>query len=60
MPGWLQAFANNQPVTILVDAVRALMLGGPTTAPVLKALAWTAALLLVLCPLAVNRYRRSA
>lgn len=60
MPGWLQAFANNQPVTILVDAVRALMLGGPTTAPVLKALAWAAGLLIVLVPLAVNRYRRTA
>ena len=27
MPGWLQAFAENQPVTLMVDAVRALALG---------------------------------
>ena len=27
MPGWLQAFANNQPVTYIVNAMRALALG---------------------------------
>jgi hypothetical protein len=26
MPSWLEAFANNQPVTLTVDAVRALLL----------------------------------
>ena len=35
MPGWLQPFAANQPVTVTVDAVRALMLGGPTASAVL-------------------------
>ncbi len=39
MPGWLQAFAANQPVSVTVDAVRALMLGGPTTSAVLQSLA---------------------
>lgn len=29
MPGWLQAFANVQPVSVTVDAVRALVDGGP-------------------------------
>ena len=29
MPGWLQAFANNQPVTYVIDAMRALALGWP-------------------------------
>ena len=29
MPGWLQAFASNQPVTYVVDTMRALALGGP-------------------------------
>lgn len=60
MPGWLQAFAKNQPVTVMVDAVRALTLGGPTSTPVIKAVAWCAGLLLVLAPLAVRRYRRAA
>jgi ABC-2 type transport system permease protein/oleandomycin transport system permease protein len=60
MPGWLQAFARNQPVTALVDATRALMLGGPTTEPLVKAVLWTAGLLIVLVPLAVRRYRKVA
>jgi ABC transporter DrrB family efflux protein len=60
MPGWLQAFADINPVTITVNALRALTLGGPTVRPVLEALAWIAGLLLVFVPLAVNRYRRAA
>ncbi|HET7654522.1 MAG TPA: ABC transporter permease [Acidimicrobiales bacterium] len=60
MPGWLQAFARNQPVTALVDATRALMLGGPTTEPLAKAILWTGGLLLALVPLAVHRYRKVA
>jgi len=28
MPGWLQAFANNQPVTYVINTMRALALGG--------------------------------
>jgi len=57
MPGWLQAFANNQPVTKVVNAVRALMLGGPTAKPVLHAGLWIVAMLVVLAPAAVRRYR---
>jgi ABC-2 type transport system permease protein/oleandomycin transport system permease protein len=59
MPGWLQAFAANQPVSVTVDAARALMLGGPTTSPVLQSLAWSTAILVVFGALAVGRYRRS-
>jgi ABC transporter DrrB family efflux protein len=32
MPGWLQAFANNQPVTYVIDTMRALAIGGPVEA----------------------------
>lgn len=60
MPGWLQVFAENQPVTAAVDAVRALVLGGPWAADVLTSLAWTAGILLVFVPLSVRRYRRGA
>lgn len=28
MPGWLQPFAANQPVTVVINAVRSLMQGG--------------------------------
>jgi ABC transporter DrrB family efflux protein len=61
MPGWLQAFAERQPVSITVDAVRALLVvGGPTATPVLQSLAWSAAIVAVFAPLAVRRYRRAA
>ena len=60
MPGWLQAFANNQPVSAVVDATRALMVAGlPTTAPVIKALAWSIGILVVLAPVAVLRFTRT-
>jgi ABC transporter DrrB family efflux protein len=47
MPGWLQAFAKVNPVTVLTDALRALCLGGPTLVPVLQACAWILALVLL-------------
>lgn len=65
MPGWLQVWANNQPVSQLVNATRALMagsnpavLGGTTTELVLKSVAWSVGILLVLAPLAAWRFRR--
>lgn len=66
MPGWLQAVARNQPITAMVDAVRALCLG-PNAAAVLGhdashyaaiSLAWTVGLVAVFAPLAVARFRR--
>jgi ABC-type multidrug transport system permease subunit len=60
MPSWLQGWAARQPVTAAIDAIRALAIGGPAGGPVLKALAWTAGLLLVFVPLAVRAYRRRA
>jgi ABC transporter DrrB family efflux protein len=60
MPGWLQAFAEHQPVTAAVDAVRALVLGGAWADDVLRSLAWSAGILLVSVPLAVHRYRAGA
>ena len=59
MPGPLRAFAEHQPVTAVVDAVRALVLGGPTSSAVLTSLAWSVGILLVAAPLAVRRYRRA-
>ena len=58
-PGWLQAFANVNPITVTVDALRALCLGGPTAAPVWQALAWIGGLLTITIPTAVLRYRRT-
>jgi ABC transporter DrrB family efflux protein len=58
-PGWLQAFAGVNPITVTVDALRALCLGGPTAADVWQALAWIGGLLAVTIPAAVVRYRRT-
>jgi ABC-2 type transport system permease protein/oleandomycin transport system permease protein len=59
MPGWLQTFAEHQPVTAAINAVRALVLGGPTASYVVRALAWCIGIVVVFAPLAVHRYRRS-
>jgi len=59
MPGWLQPFAEHQPVSVTASAVRALVLGGPTTSYVLQCLAWSAAIILVFVPIAVHRYRKA-
>jgi len=60
MPGWLQAWATINPITHAVDATRALTLGGPTSGPLLKAVAWILGILAVVVPLAIHRYRRVA
>jgi ABC transporter DrrB family efflux protein len=59
MPGWLQAFANNQPVTFVIDTMRAMALGGPIGANLLKSIAWLAGIFIVFAPLAVRAYKRA-
>jgi ABC-2 type transport system permease protein/oleandomycin transport system permease protein len=59
MPGWLQAFARNQPVSVTVEAVRALTIGGPTSAHVFQALVWCGAIVAIFAPIAVRLYRRA-
>ncbi len=58
MPGWLQAFAKHQPVSVVVDAVRDLTVGGATRGDVLGALAWIVGIIVVFAPIAVFLYRR--
>jgi ABC-2 type transport system permease protein/oleandomycin transport system permease protein len=60
MPGWLQAYNDFQPVSITVEAVRDLTLGGPTATHVLQALAWVGVIIAIFAPLSVARYRRTA
>jgi len=57
MPGWLQAFSAHQPLTAIIDAVRALLLGLPAGSATSRALAWCAGILLAVVPPAVVRYR---
>jgi len=59
MPSWLQGFATYQPVSVTANAVRALMLGGPTLSWLLQSIAWCAGIVLVCAPLAVWFYRRA-
>jgi ABC-2 type transport system permease protein/oleandomycin transport system permease protein len=60
MPGWLQAFAYHNPVTFVVNAMRALALGGPLEPNLWKSLAWIAGIFVVFVPLAVRAYRRAS
>jgi ABC-type multidrug transport system permease subunit len=66
MPEPLQTIAEHQPITYMVDAVRALtlgpdaeaLLGHPASYFVTRSLLWAAAILAVTVPVAVARYRR--
>lgn len=66
MPGWMQPFAANQPVSVLINAVRSLMQGGTgvvgightTTYWVTISLIWCAAILLVFGALATSRFAK--
>ena len=61
MPGWLQVFANNQPVTLVINAMRSMALGGkyyPLNPSLWESLLWLAGVLIVFVPLAVWSYRR--
>src|SRR5262249_32799619 len=53
MPSWLQTFAEHQPVSVVVDAVRDLTTGGPTSGDVLGAIAWIVGIIAVCAPIAV-------
>jgi ABC transporter DrrB family efflux protein len=60
MPAPLQWFAEHQPVSIVIDAVRSLTYGGPFSDPskVVGALLWSFAIIAIAAPLAVRMYRR--
>jgi ABC-2 type transport system permease protein len=65
-PSWLRAFANNQPVTPMADAVRALtlgphaqaLLGHSTSYYVVHSLIWAAGITVVFTTLAIALFRR--
>ncbi|MEV6709664.1 ABC transporter permease [Micromonospora wenchangensis] len=58
MPGPLRAFAENQPVTAIVDAIRALFGQQPVGNDIWLALAWCSAILVVAYAFAMAAYRR--
>jgi ABC transporter DrrB family efflux protein len=59
MPAPLRAFADVNPFTLMVDAIRGLWLGSPGNSA-WGALAWSLVILVVFAPVAVDRYRRIA
>jgi ABC transporter DrrB family efflux protein len=60
MPGVVQWFAHINPVTLTVNAARALTIGhGHALGPALGMLAWLVGLLLVFVPLSVRAFRRA-
>ena len=67
MPSWLQGFANHQPFTEVIDALRILSLGhkvvpavGQSLGSALwQSLAWTIGAILVFVPLATRAYKRA-
>jgi ABC transporter DrrB family efflux protein len=67
MPGWMQPFAANQPVSVIINAVRSLMQGGTdvvgighsTTYWVALSLLWCAGIFAVFCTLATLRFSKT-
>ncbi|MFB6397672.1 ABC transporter permease [Polymorphospora lycopeni] len=59
MPGPIQAFAANQPLTAFIDAIRALLLDQPVGTSAVRALVWTAVICAVFVPLTAAAYHRS-
>jgi ABC transporter DrrB family efflux protein len=60
MPAALRAFANVNPFTIVVDAMRHLWTGEHAGNYVWGAVVWSVVIIAVFAPLAVRRYRRAA
>jgi ABC transporter DrrB family efflux protein len=59
MPDWLQAFAEVNPFTTVVDAIRALWIGAPANSDVYMAVVWSVGLIVVFGYLSVRRYRQA-
>ena len=72
MPGWLQGFAAHQPVTVVINATRGLMLGpddaaalrqaglltASTTSYVIQSIAWIVLIVGIAAPAAIRRFNR--
>jgi len=60
MPSALRWFAEINPFTIVVDAMRALWIGAPAGNSIWAAVVWALVIIAIFAPLAVSRYRRAA
>jgi ABC transporter DrrB family efflux protein len=59
MPAGLEEFAQANPVSQVVDAMRALWLGAPADNHIWLAVVWCFAIIAVFAPLAVSKYRKA-
>ena len=58
MPSWLATFTEHQPITLVINTVRAWMLGRPAGGDAWAALFWSVGILVVFFPLALIMYRK--
>lgn len=58
MPSVLRAFAENQPVTHVIDAMRSWLVGTPMNDAALLATIWSVALIVICMPIAAYMFRR--
>ncbi len=60
MPGWVRAFVEVNPVTLLVEAARGLMNGQPDAGDLLWVLGLSAALIAIFAPIAMRLFNRKS
>lgn len=58
LPDWLRPFVEHQPVTLLINAVRGLVLNQTDTSTIELAVAWCVGLLVLIIPVSVWAYGR--
>jgi ABC transporter DrrB family efflux protein len=58
MPSWLEAFTENQPITLVINTVRAWMLGNDAGSDAWRALIWSLGLLIIFFPVALWMYKK--
>ena len=59
MPGWLQGFAKNQPVSVATDAIRGLVAGDAVGGDIAYAIGWIVVMLVVFVPVASRLYAKT-
>lgn len=60
MPAWLRPIAEHQPVTVTVDALRAIVHGGDVATPLTQSLLWIVGLLALWTTLATRTFDRAS
>jgi ABC transporter DrrB family efflux protein len=58
MPSWLQTFAENQPITKMIDTLRNVFLGQPYGTDALYTLGWSLLPLAIFFPIAISLYKK--